>query len=338
MSAPPVTLGASIRLIPAFTFGLALVPLGTGAVTKIENVPIKLPLGNNSDYVALNISRGSTMYKLGIGAAYRISHSFTVGGGLLRTSEASALVITDPKNEETPIVDAQYNGAFHQFVVGARSEIVGRKFVLAGSYRTGTAMAYGGDIALNGGEYVPYTGVGYMPSVLGLGVEGRFGRFGVFADYTREFWSSARAVVKMGVDGEAGETDYIDTNNVVGGARIWFRKHSITGAFGYLSPNVGLGTEDPNAAASGEARPGRQLQDGATEETVAVNGMSFGNMDGLTRTVFSGGYRYRLTERGYVQAGIYYLTGTSTVPEGYSGEGFYSLRVILASAGVAYGF
>jgi hypothetical protein len=66
--------------------------------------------------------------------------------------------------------------------------------------------------------------------------------------------------------------------------------------------------------------------------------MSFGNMDGLVRMVFSGGYRYHLTGRGYVQGGLYYLSGTRTVPEGFSGQGTYSLRIILASVGVAYGF
>jgi|GEM_PF-1858184 len=350
VNAPPVTLGATVRLVPSFALGVTFVPLGTGTKTKIENVPIKLPLGENSDFVALNITRGSTMYKLGVGAAYRIAYPFTVGVGLLRTSEASTLVITDPKNEESPIVDAQFKGAFHQFVFGARSEVASRKFVLAGSYRTATTMAYAGDIAINGGEFTPYEGAGYLPAVLGLGIEGRLGNFGIFGDYTREFWSAARTVVKMGVEGEPTETDFLDTNSIVGGARFWFGKNSITGAFGYLTPNVGQGTEDPNASSSGDGLLKSKLQDdggdgdsdGNGEESqdavAAINGMSFGNMDGLIRMVFSGGYRYHLSGHGYAQGGLYYLTGNRTIPEGFSGEGTYSLRIILASVGFAYGF
>ena len=343
VNAPPVTLGASVRLIPSLTFGIAFVPLGTGTATKIENVPIKLPLGNNSDYVALNITRGTTAYKLGAGAAFRVGYPFTIGLGFLRTSEASTLIITDPKSEEVPIVDSQFSGAFHQYVFGARSEIMDRKIVLAGSYRTSVAMVYKGDISLNGAEFEAYSGVGYLPAVLGLGLEARFGNFGVFGDYTREFWSKGRLITKMGVAGEAAETDYLDTNNIVGGGRFWFGKSSVSAAFGYMTPNVGLGTEDPNAVSSGEASPANpsptvNLQDETEETPVNINGMSFGNMDGLTRMVFSGGYRYHLAGHGYFQGGLYYLSGSRVVPEGFSGQGTYSLRIILASAGVAYGF
>jgi hypothetical protein len=334
VTAPPVTVGLGFRPVPSFALGLAIVPTGTGAEQQIEGVPLEI----SGAYQTMDIVQSNSGMKLALGAAFRIGHPFTLGAGLIRTSEKTSLIATVQGNED-PLIDALYGGDFNQFIVGARSEIIDRALVLGVSYKTAVVKTYQGDVLLDVTEeadYEPFEGVGYIPASIGFGVEARISNFGAFFDLTHDMWSGGRTVAKSGLGEDPAEVDYVDTNNITVGAKFWpAKKHMLTAAFGLKQANVGDGTEgEPPTGSDGELL---RLQDDE-EGDGKVGGMQFGNLDGIPRTVVAGGYRYKLSGTGYFELAGQYQKGSRVVPENFKQEGNYSISVLIVGAGIAYGF
>jgi hypothetical protein len=331
VSVPPVTAGMGLRFTPRFAFGFAFMPTATGTVQTIENVPIRI----QGDYVPMTIENKQSGLKIAAGAAFRFGHPLTLGAGIIHTRETNIILIT-PQERTIPLIDLQNGGAWNQFTLGVRSEILDRRLVLALSYKTAALKTYSGDILVtvdeedDTGDYEPFEGVGYLPGAIGFGAETRFGIFGVFFDYVMELWSAGRATTKRGYPSDPEATDLIDTNNITLGTKIWVgKKHMLTGAFSMQGANIGDGTEfQAQTDASATA-------DGSDDR---LSGVSFGSLDAIARTIFAGGYRYKLTGHGYFQTGVHYASGKRVVPEGFDGEGTYSLSVLMVSGGLAFGF
>lgn len=328
VTAPPVTIGAGFRPVPSFALGVAFVPTGTGAEQLVESVPLHMGKGS---YALSDIITKESSYKLAAGAAFRFAFPFTVGAGLIRTSKAAHLQIF-PVESEDALVDAIYEGNANQFLVGARSELIDRYLVLALSYRTAAPVNYVGYVGSSlsdDGETVDYTGVGYLPAAIGFGAETRFGSVGLFFDYVRESWSGGRLIFRNGfIDDEVAEYDLIDTNNFSAGLKWWVApKHMLEAAVGMHGGNIGDGTP--------VSEDGSELQD---DEDIVIAGPIFGSTEAISRTIISGGYRAKITGNGYFFLSGQYQMGGRIIPEGYGQEGQYSLRVMIGSIGLAYGF
>ncbi len=327
VTAPPITIGIGFRPVPSFALGLAFFPTGAGAVQLIEAVPLHLGGGV---YKLSDVINKQTGNKIAAGAAFRFAFPFTIGLGLIRTSEETQVQIF-PVDSEDALFDAAYTNAANQFLVGMRSELFDRYLVVALSYRTGAEKKYIGDIitSLEPGVANEFTGVGYLPGAIGFGLETRFSSIGLFLDFVRETWSGARTVYKGGFGPEPDEYDFIDSNNISLGLKWWVApKHMIQVGFGSHGANTGDGTEVGTSAAG--------LQD--EEKALVIGGPPFGSLDAVPRTIFAGGYRAKITGTGYFQTGLNYQTGTRIIPEGYGQEGQYTLKVILLTIGLAYGF
>ena len=325
VTAPPITFGIGFRPVPSFALGVAFFPTGSGAIQLIESVPIHL---QNGIYKLSDVVNKQTGSKIAAGAAFRFAFPFTIGLGLIRTSEDTQTQIFPVESEEA-LFDAAYAGSANQFLLGMRSELFDRYLVLALSYRTAAEKKYVGDIitSLAAGEKNEFQGVGYAAGAIGFGAETRFSSFGLFFDFVRETWSGGRTVFKRGFGPEPDEYDFIDSNNISLGLKWWVAtKHMIQVAFGSHGSNIGDGTA---------VTEGSELQD---EESVVIGGPAFGSLDAIPRTIFSGGYRGKITGNGYFQTGVHYQTGTRIVPEGFAQEGQYTLKVILLTLGLAYGF
>ena len=191
--------------------------------------------------------------KLAVGAAFKLDYPFIVGVGLIRTSADNTLQVFPPTSAGTTpddsAVDAVYGGAWYQFIVGARSELLERRLVVAGSYKTAVQQAYdaSSDVLLNGfadssAEYVAYEGIDYLPGAIGLGVELRMGDFGGFFDYERGLWSSGSTLVRSFLPGSASATEFLDTNDFVAGIKYWIGEdHMAIVAGGMHGGNRGIG-------------------------------------------------------------------------------------------------
>lgn len=326
VTAPPVTFGVGFRPVPDFALGFAVFPTGSGAVQLIEAVPLYL---TGNVYKLSDIITKNSGSKIAAGAAYRFSFPFTVGVSLIRTSEENQIQVF-PVESEDALFDAAYTGTSNQFVLGARSELIDRYLALGFSYRTGAARPYVGDIGSSlssSPDFEEFTGVGYSAGAIGFGVESRFSSFGLFLDFVRETWSAGRKVYKSGFGVEPDEYDFIDSNNISLGLKWWVApKHMVEVAFGSHGTNMGDGT--PVSGGAG-------LQE---EGELTIAGPKFGSLEAIPRTIFSAGYRAKISGTGYFQFGVHSQSGSRVVPEGFAQEGQYNLSVLLLSVGLAYGF
>ena len=341
VTAPPITAGLTIRPTPSIVIGGAIMPTASGAVQEVPGVPIELTPGN---FQVGDVSNKQAAMKIAGGGAFRFDHYLTIGAGMFYNTEKTQILVT-AEDSEDPVIDALYAGTWTQIIVGARSELMERKFVLGLSYKTAVVAPYKGDILYNLSEesdYQVFEGVNYVPAAIGFGAETRFGDFGVFFDYVREMWSGGRAVYKSGIGPDPAEVDFIDTNNIVGGAKLWFGKHMLTAAGGMHGANIGNGYS-PGAEAAVEAGlkgedPKAASLQAEEEDDGSIGGVQFGNLAAIPRIVASGGYRYKLQDHGFLETGAQYQTGTRIVPEGSPGTGQYTLKVIMLSAGMSFGF
>jgi hypothetical protein len=320
--------GVSIRPVPGFSVGAAILPLGLGDVQRVEKVPLEIVPGTTQ---LTNVENSQTAYKIAAGAAGRFAGIFSFGGGVIRTRDVRALRVYDAKagTDANPFLDAQYAATTYQFSGGVRAELFDRAFVIAASYRSGVTLEYQGDILhpASNNQFVVYEGRGYLPQVFGGGLEARFGNFGGFVDITYETHSAGRLVVRRGLPTDPLEVDLIDTFNFVVGGKLWLfeSKHQLIAAGGYYPAYVGDGQS-----------PTGNNADPFTNGSIA--GVEFGDLEAITRTVFSGGYRAKITGHGYFQGGASYATGSRAVPNGFPGQGDYAVSVILVNAGLAFGF
>ena len=328
-SLPFVTAGLSLRVIPELTVAAAILPTGLGSAEVATGVPVSV---GGQTLQGDGITSHSGM-KLAVGAAFKLDYPLIVGAGLIRTSATNTLQVFPPGSAGTTpddsAVDAEFGGSWNQFIVGVRSELMNRRLVLAGSFKTGVQQVYdsSSDVLINGfadssADFVAYEGIDYLPGAIGLGVELRMGDFGGFFDYERGLWSSGSTLVRSFLPGSAEVTELLDTNNFVGGIKYWMGKdHMVVAAGGLQGGNRGIGylpTEDE-------------------EPELRVLGMQFGVISGVPRWVFSGGYRYRLAGHGSLQVGGIYGMGELIIPEGYDAEGLHSLNFFAVTGAVSYG-
>ncbi len=332
VTAPPVTLGLGLRPTPNFAIALAILPLGKGDSQTIKGVPLELTPGT---FQEMDVVSKSTQFKLAIGAAFRFSHLFTVGLGMILDSEKQELSATPPGNEE-PFLDARYAATASQIAAGIRSELLDRSLAIALSYKTPATKKYKGDLLIltdpETSDYVDFTGVGYTPSTIGVGGELRLGGFGAFADVTIDQWSQGRTIAKKGYGQEATEVDYINATNFALGVKFWpAPAHMVTAAFGNYASNTGFGTTI-------ETSEPQELAE-SSEGVETIRGSEFGKLEQIPRMVIAGGYRMKLDgSSGFLAGGGQYQSGKRSVSEGYSQPGEYSLNIMMLTFGIGYGF
>ena len=323
---PLATVGLAWNPVAQLGLGLALLPTGAGTAQVDKGVPAQLSPGS---YEPMDITRIQTSFRAAAGASWSFNNMLAVGAGLLYYSDTSKLTLIR-SGTTTDFLVADFKGTSKQFCAGARLTLKD-DYVVGVSYRTAATRPYVGTLAVNTAssnategiyQITDFTGVGYDPAQFGLGLEGRRGRFGAFFDYVREQWSGGRSILKQGLGGDSPNIDLIDTNNITVGARFWpTAKQRLEVALGIDGGNMGNG--DP-----------------VTKGTVLpeVGGVRVGQIEAVGRTIFAGGYRYGLSRSTYLALAGAYMTGSHTVPPGYTQEGTFTLNVLLMSAGTAYIF
>src|SRR5262249_53150827 len=157
----------------------------------ILDVPIEL---SGSSPTLTDVETADSGYLLGLGAAYRFFKSTTVGLSLVRTSERHKtwLYTVDADN---PFIQSDTQGAFNQFALGVRCEMVDHLLVLAATYKTAVAKKYTGHLtsSLTGTEVsADIDAADYQPAEIGIAAEGSLGAFGLFGDFTLDQWAAGK--------------------------------------------------------------------------------------------------------------------------------------------------
>ncbi len=319
LTALQMTFGATVRPILPLALSAGVVPSLSSSYT-LESAPYYLGGGV---YEPSTVSVTQEALRFGGAAAYKVLPILTLGVGVILTNEKSAITATKPQETE-PFLDMLYGGSYTQFMVGARSDLLAQRLSLAFTFKSAAAKNFSGDYYLDtatnkGGDYIPLDYKGYAPATIGVGGEMQFASFGGYGDLRYNQWQGGSA--SRGISTAPTESDLKNNFEVSGGGKLWLMKdHMLMGGIGFITPNIGDGTDNTFKA------------------NEALEGMGLGDVDGIQRLIFSAGYRFRLKNKGYVMAGGQYQTGSREVPEGYSYEGTHSLSVLMGSIGGAYGF
>ena len=315
------TLGGTVRPILPLALSAAFIPMGLPS-TKYEIVDVPYYVGDrNYTLGTMSVTQEGSI--LGGGAAYKVHPLITVGASLIYTSEKLSVLATEP-NASSPFFDMIYAGSYIQFVVGGRADAFNQKVSVSFSYKSSGEKKYKGDYYLDtptnkGADYAPLEHRNVAPASIGLGGEIQLDKFGAFGDFRYNQWTAG--LRDRGLPQTATATQFQDSFQIALGGKYWLMKeHMLLAGFGFVTPNVGEGSQY------------------GTKPEEGFDGLGLLDLEGLQRLIFSGGYRYRIKSHGYVMAGGQFQTGTRSVPEGIPYEGTHSLSMILASVGGAYGF
>lgn len=339
--ATPVTVGLALRLIPNFAVGVAIFPTGAGETRLVKNVPLFVP-GLNS-YPANNrlvdVATAENGLKIAGGAAVRLGSSIVLGlSTIFMQDKFKQYQVALP--DEEPFIDVKNQGSFTQFVGGMRAEVLDRRLAMALTFKSPVTKKYKGDFIIDTSfgkkppEEGPLETTEYLPMAIGFALEGRMGSLGLFVDLVNEQWSKGRTLVRRGFQNDPGATDLKDTNNIAAGIKLWpGESHMLTVSYGIAGSNIGDGSQIPSSSGTNLS-----LTQDAQVEDDNVGGMTFGNLEGIPRTIMAGGYRYKISGRGYVELAAQYQKGNRIVPVDYAQEGLHSLQITMGSIGVGYGF
>lgn len=324
---PPVTVGFSMRPMPKWAFGAVYNPTAIQRQKSAAGVP--MIVGDNVNLFDIESEETSSI--IAAGTAYRFNQFVMIGFTAHRLSEQVAITAVDQAGATNDAaIDALYGGGFMRYGLGLRSEVLGRRLVLAGTILTPVVKDYSGDVyvaATGSRSYDNFDGVGYEPGKVSLGAEMRFGSVAWFADGSFENWAAGRNVARIGFPADPAGVDYRNTFSVAAGMKLWVAgAHMVTAAAGYYPGNKGFGRKLGEPALQADGSLGDPL------------GMAYGDMQAISRRVFGAGYRLRLARHGYVKTGLAYQKGERSVPAEYFGAGDYELEVVQGSLAVAYGF
>ncbi len=320
VTAPPVSLGVSIRPQTKFAFGLFFVPRPSSSGQQVK----KLPYDQGSQTTTVNAEQKSSSVISGFGFSVKPNKSFSLGLSLVETAEDGGFsAIPDDEAGGTPLIQMSYKGSFFQFIVGGRFAL-NPATTIGASFKTSVVKKYSGEVSISGGTPEPASKQGYLPSVLSIGFERSMGIPQIFGEYRREGWAAGRSSVLAGTPGGAKEKDLKDVNILVIGGRYRLKGgHAASASFGLYPANVGFG--------SGIDENGNSINGDL------VSGVEFGDFDALEKKIFSSSYRRRLTN-GYLVGGFNYQSGSRSVPSGYKGQGAYQMSVVTLAIGGARDF
>lgn len=316
-----MTLGGTFRPILPLALSAAFVPMGLPS-TKYSIVDAPYHFGDGS-YTLSTMDVIQEGMILGSGAAYKVHPLLTLGASIIYTSEKISVLATET-DASTPFLDMILAGSYLQFSLGARADVYKQKASLAFSLKTGAEKKYRGDYYLDtpnnkGSDYAPIESQGYTPTSIGVGGEIQLGNLGAYGDFRFNQWTSGLG--NRGLPNVPTATEYRNSFEIAGGGKFWIQKqHMLMGGFGFVTPNVGDGTEY------------------GTDPDEGFDGVGLAELQNIQRIIFSGGYRFRLKSAGYLMAGGQFQTGSRQVPEGFSYEGSHSLTMFMGSVGGAYGF
>lgn len=358
---PPIGLGASAKLSEQWTLGLSLFPTGVGEKQIIIDIPLYLGDGL---YQIADVELVSSGSKVVFGSSYRPTPWMLIGMSLFRIEEKSDTSVFKA-GEVYPFLRTISEGVFYHPIFGLRTNLnipalaIGFSFspMLLKKYKGKFLFDLTGDDQAKGiYSYHPTKQVEALPMTIGLGVKWRVSTWSIFSDLVYEAWKQGQKLVTRGLPIASPKQDLKNTLNIYVGGSYKLNINEFSLAVGNQPSNLGDGLKyvkqtstffrnshgfsgtDHSLQASGQAN---LQQDSA--QTV-VEGMTFGNISGLSRTIISLGWQrpfrflgaYDAKTPGFGSVTLYSMSGSRTVPPGYSQEGRYRITINMVNFGVTY--
>ena len=174
-----------------------------------------------------------------------------------------------------------------------------------------------------------------LPQTTGLGLQWRENSWTLFTEVVFEQWRVAQNQLTRGLPIASPKQDLKNTLNTYLGGSFKVSDHEIKISYGYEPSNLGDGQKFVKSTAI----PSEQQA-----SDVTVEGMTFGNISGINRSIFGLGWQRKLeflsSQKtkipGYGALGFYSMSGSRTVPEGFSQEGTYKINLNMFTFGGAY--
>lgn len=297
-------LGFSYQPMQKLTFALTFLPIPEGSgKTTIKKLPTR-EVSETPIVVDVESKGNGLSYVLGTAVAYRLFSNLAIGLSYIRDEAGSQILA---KDIFSGAVVYSYKGktTTDAFRIGSRIYLFSRSLVLGITYKpVATSKSKAEEYKISEPELVKKKSTGKEYSYLSLGAEYEFRTFSPFFEITREFHEELRK------NSNGDETDYYDTTNTVFGLKYRFSfTHRLIFAYGNFPSYLGDGLMKERAA------DGKEL-----------NGLKFGNVNGIPRSVYSFGYQLRLPSQTY-NFGFSHQQGSCSVGEDSRGYGDYSLAI-----------
>jgi len=302
---PLPSAGGSLKLSNV-AVGAMVLPTGIGSKSEVKDLPL-FTGGQFQKVSAVSAQKG---FKVGLGAAYKVTSRFYVGLSAVhdRYSSESTIALT-----ETDTIKSKYKWQYTRPIVGMRYRMRNLG-TLAFSYQQGKQYPY--DLEIQAFSEPPQIVnlINYRAEVYGIGmVTKAVARFGFFGQYTYEKWLKAREFAKTPNQAltSSAPVEFRSTDNFVVGTRYRLtRKGLLSFAYSYYGGNKGPGALDEN----GE---------------IILSGRGPQDFEALSRDQ----YTLSFESIGKSSNQLFYLTsieGVGLNPEGAPNPYLYNLKIILA--------
>ncbi len=345
-TAPPLGLSFAFKPLETLTVGFTFLPTGVGTKQIIIDIPLDLGEGI---YQLADVESTASGSKLGVGVAYRVSPRLLIGLSVQRLQEKTAVSIFKAA-DVYPFLTMENQGVFYLPALGLRTDFGVTGLGVGFSYRPAVVKRYKGrflfdligDDQKNGVyKYFPLNQIDLVPQTLGLGVQWRGAPWGGFLDLTHEAWTKGGSDFSRGLPIASKGAELKDALNAyVGGEYRWKAGTRIAAAYGYQPGNLGNGDKRKGP---GNATAELPLVQEAATKAATLEGMSFGNTSGIPLNLWSLGYQHIFAKGAawtpaFGAITFYAVQGRRTVPQGFSQEGTYSLRLMMLALGGAWRF
>ncbi len=308
--APLLSLGASGKDPDSgLAGGVIFIPTGAGTVTKVKDFPVSV----QGQYQNFDVESEQTGYKIGLGAAYRIGSSLSLGLSLVQ----------DYSGNKSRIFNSKEN--YLRFQSSSRSlrPVLGMRYTREGLgtlglvYQAASQQHYSLKYAAfdSKTEQETYRKT-YRAAVIGVGLELReFGLFRPYGQYTYEKWVPATFLAQTPAQAFAGTAavEYLNSHNYILGTRYRLapEKH-LTFAYSFFGKNKGAGFNGPDGQAVMQGRGGQDF-------------------DALDRKHFTAGIELAGKSSDLLFYGSYIKASAFSPPETPS-AGFYDLTILMIGA------
>jgi hypothetical protein len=312
-TSPSATLGYGYRLHEKVTYGVLLFPESQSQMT-VPMLPINL--GEETKTVTLD-KRDLTTHGA-VGAAFEVGYGVALGMSMIATYEDHREKIT-AANKEDIIGNVSYRNVFYRPNIGLRY-IPRDGLRTAISIRPPMTKTYRGSQTIQGNETTTSPRIiDYKPTAINAGIGANIRPLTVNLEAQYEIWKEGSNVIKNNFVRENSRADLKNITQISSSMGYRFSKfHVVSIGYAHL----------PSPWGDGIAK---------TNENEGLEGVEFGQLNGVTLDVLSLGGRWKISEYD-ISFSLAKSQGTREIIGNKENKGFYLVDINSLSGGIKRSF